>query len=378
VISLPRRAITFAVPFSPLQVGRRLSGSSPVTAIDLEVTSRVRENRTGLAAKGGGAVMSRTFWLVWDGGKRSVSPPAAVRQEFRADTIEVEMFSVGEGETILISRGANVVMIDGGSGPRKPTNDELADLLAGRIPHGGLRAIIASHPHQDHTNAHRAFDVRLSNRVAANARYFDNANPRSTRWFDQRRDAVPGLPFTRRPVDDDPSTDSNPEISGLGAVFHHLRSTTGASSELDQAYWSVFTVMRFNDAVFLFTGDAHKQYEASLIPRLQQLVNRIHVLKVTHHGSSSGTSPDLIQTFRPALAFASTDAHHTHRLEADVRARLGDAAIYTTHDPSRPVHKAKDIVIRTDGRQRTIDGTQGVMFEVWRRQPALRPLASTS
>ena len=159
-------------------------------------------------------------------------------------------------------------------------------------------------------------------------------------------------------------------------MFHHLRSTTGATTERSRAYWSVFTVLLFNHAVFLFTGDAHKGYEASLVPRLQQLVSRVHVLKVTHHGSSSGTSPDLVQTFRPAIAFASTDPHHTHRLEDDVRLRLGDAAIYTTHDPSRPVHEEKDIVIRTDGRQRSIEGTQGIMFEVWRRQPALRPLAS--
>ncbi len=107
-------------------------------------------------------------------------------------------------------------------------------------------------------------------------------------------------------------------------------------------------------------------------------MNRVHVLKVTHHGSSSGTSPNLIQTLLPEIAFASTDKSPTHRLEDDVRATLHDAAIYTTHDKSRPKHKEKDIIIRTDGRERMIAGTRGVMFEVWRRQPALRPLASVS
>ncbi len=369
------RPVTTQAAYEDEKAGRlRRLRTKP--AETLEATSRVRENGEARNGRERGAVVSRTFWLISDGGKRTVSPTTAVRQQFRADAIAVEMFSVREGETILISRGANVVMIDGGSGPRKPTNDELAALIAGRLPVGGLRATIASHPHQDHTNAHRAFDDRFSDRVAANAEYFDNANARSTRWFDQRLAAVPALLFTRRPIEDDPGTDAIAEIPGLGAEFHHLRSTTGASSESDQAYWSVFTVMRFNRAVFLFTGDADKGYEESLIPRLQLLVNRIHVLKVTHHGSSSGTSPNLVQAFDPAIAFASTDAYPTHRLEDDVRARLGTAAIYTTHDPSRPAHQEKDIVIRTDGRLRTIDGTQGVMFEVWRRQPALRPLAS--
>ncbi len=319
---------------------------------------------------------TRTFWLVSATGKRTVSPTVAIRQQFRTDAIQVEMFSVGEGETILISRGSNVVMVDGGSGPRTPNNRELAGLIAARIPAAGLRAIVASHPHQDHTNAHRAFDDAQSDRVAADAEYFDNANSRSTRWFDERLAATPNLPFTRRPIDDDPSTDANQEIPALGAVFHHLRSITGSTLEPGQAYWSVFTVMRFNEAVFLFTGDAYKGYESGLVGRVQQLVNRVHVLKVTHHGSSSGTSPNLVQTLLPAIAFASTDEHHTHRLEDDVRARLKPAAIYTTHDPSRPVHQEKDIVIRTDGRQRTHAGARGVMFEVWRRKPALRPLAT--
>lgn len=212
--------------------------------------------------------------------------------------------------------------------------------------------------------------------MAPNAEYFDNANGRSKRWFKERIANVPNLPFTRRPIGDHPCKDANPEITVMGAIFHHLRSKTGTKQEAKQAYWSVFTVMRFNQAVFLFTGDAEQSYEKKLVARLQQLVNRVHVLKVTHHGSSSGTSLNLVETLRPAIAFASTAEHHTHRLEKDVRARLQDAAIYTTYDKSRPKHKEKDIIIRTDGTERTIDGAQGVMFEVWRRQPALRPLGS--
>ncbi len=320
--------------------------------------------------------MSRTFWLVSQGGKRTVKPLTPVRQQFRADAIEVTMFSVGEGEAILISRNSTFLLVDGGSGPQDQTNDELAALLAARIPVGGLRGIVASHPHQDHTNAHRAFGDTFSNRATANAEYFDNAIDRSNRWFTDRLASMPG--FTRQKIDNTPATDNAAWMPELGATVHQLRSKTSAKKERPKNYWSVFTVLIFNQAVFLFTGDAPKGYEASLVSRLQQLVNHVDVLKVTHHGSSSGTSPDLVQAFPPAIAFASTDEHHTHRLEGDVRNRLGDAAIYTTHDPLRPVHKERDIIIRTDGKQRMIDGHQGVMFEVWRRKPALRPLGSVN
>jgi beta-lactamase superfamily II metal-dependent hydrolase len=188
---------------------------------------------------------------------------------------------------------------------------------------------------------------------------------------------MPG--FTRRQIDNTPATDSVEWMPELGATVHQLRSRTGAKKEPAKNYWSVFTVLVFNEAVFLFTGDADKGYEASFVSRLQQLVKTVHVLKVTHHGSSDGTSPNLVQAFPPAIAFASTAEHDTHQLEDDVRKRLGDAAIYTTYDgAARKVQTEQDIIIRTDGQQRTVEGVQGIMFEVWRRKPALRPLKSAN
>ena len=151
--------------------------------------------------------MSRTFWLVSDTGKHIVRPPVAIRQQFRTQAIQVEMFSVGKGESILISRGLDFVMVDGGSVPGKRKNDELAGLLAARVPPAGIRAVIASHPHQDHVNAHRQFGDVFSDRLAANAEYFDNAIQRSTDWFKSRVAVVPNLPLTRRPIGDDPSKD---------------------------------------------------------------------------------------------------------------------------------------------------------------------------
>ena len=81
--------------------------------------------------------MSRTFWLVSQQGKRTVSPPIRVRQQFRKDAIEVVMFSVGEGEAILISRNSTFLLVDGGSvntsstdGPMSSCGSKIAsDLL---------------------------------------------------------------------------------------------------------------------------------------------------------------------------------------------------------------------------------------------------------
>lgn len=189
--------------------------------------------------------MSRTFWLVSDGSKRTASPTATARQQFRAGAIEVEMFSVGEGEAILISRGSNVVMVDGGSGPLKPTNDELATLLAGWIPSADCGPSSRRTPPGSHQRAPR-LRRPVCGSGGSERRVLRQRNLSIDPMVQRTPCWSPWPSVSRRPIDDDPTTDGNPEIPGLGAVFHHLRSTTGASSEAGQVYWSVFTVMRFN------------------------------------------------------------------------------------------------------------------------------------
>ena len=103
------------------------------------------------------------------------------------------------------------------------------------------------------------------------------------------------------------------------------------------------------------------------------LASRLHLLKVTHHGSSGGTSSKLVNSLQPAIAIASTDEHHSHKLEDDVRKRLGKAKIFTTYDGGRPTGQhEKDIIVQTDGRVREHGGVRGILFEIETRKPKLR------
>lgn len=136
----------------------------------------------------------------------------------------------------------------------------------------------------------------------------------------------------------------------------------------------MFTLLGFRNAWMLFTGDAYHLYERNILPRIQALIggNRVHLLKVTHHGSSDGTDAQFVAGIRPAIAIASTDADPGHRLEQDVIQRLGTAAIYQTYDPGRPTRR-KDVVARTDGYLWTDGVNTGVMFEIVTRNRALNP-----
>ena len=318
--------------------------------------------------------MSRTFWLVSQGDKRRIHPSVADRQAFRADAIEIVMYFVGSGDAIVISPGNNAILVDGGSGSGSNRNDNLGAALGGKIDQQSLRAIVASHPHRDHTNFHSILATGFSGLFSpGGAAYFDNATPAAdSNW--QRLDSLqPQLPFQRLMVADNPAadgTDRIPLFSNVADAFL-LRGSTSAQSAKSQKYWCVFLFLRFRDAWMLFTSDASKRYERLLLPRIASLNPFTHLLKVAHHGSSDGTSPELVSALQPQIAISSSNAGTKHRLEPDVRERLSASAIYATYDPRRPLHPEKDIIVRTDGRLRSDNGFQGILFEVWRREPAL-------
>jgi hypothetical protein len=70
------------------------------------------------------------------------------------------------------------------------------------------------------------------------------------------------------------------------------------------------------------------------------------VLKVTHHGSSSGTAQRVVNAVKPGIAIASTAPDDGHRLERDTLQRLQSNA------PQRRIFETVidgDIILRTDG-----------------------------
>ena len=313
-----------------------------------------------------------SFLLISDDDRRSATLGAADRAMFRADALEIRMYYVPEGETILITRGQDALLWEGGSG-RALRNPALAQAIAGELQGRRLRAFVASHPHRDHTNSHSGL-VGAAN-FAPGARYFDNGIPAATANFQRIRNDHQAVPFQRVPVF--PSTNRIVRrFGGAGADVHLLRSSTNAQTHSGQVYWSVFVFLRLRNAWMLFTGDViAKSYQTSMTPRLQALNPRTHFLQLSHHGNKTGTSQDFVSALRPAIAAASTDDDPGHELDDEVRDRLSNvnSRVLATFDRNRnAANRAKDVIIRTDGFIWG-DGTEdGVLFEVIERQPALQ------
>jgi competence protein ComEC len=254
------------------------------------------------------------------------------------------MFSVGHGEAILlIFPGGRTWLVDGGTSNSLGPNEQLGRLLLGYLEARGLtlEACVASHPHVDHVGALATILASGSAALAPTVTVYRGAVAwtGTAAWLGRYQQAVAGLGAA---VDEVPLSDAHLEVPIAPWVAAHLFAGSGAGP-----YTSLFMQLRFGAARLLFTGDAHCAYELDLLNAFGAEDFRADMLKITHHGSSSGSAGRVLEAIRPAFAIASTADDDGHRLEADTLERvLGPGrrrrAFETLVDG--------DITVRTDGQ----------------------------
>lgn len=280
-------------------------------------------------------------------------PSATRKQTFESSYLEVRMFNVGEGEAILVVfPDKRAWLIDGGSSNSPSRNHTLGTQIVGYLEAEDLTlvALVPSHPHVDHAGALATILSSGSHSLASSPSMYrsDDATwSLDKRWLNDFDAAI-----TAGSVEVVALRDGHREVAISEGVDAHLFAGSG-----DAAYTSIFCQLRFQKATLLFTGDAHCAYEKKLLQRFGVEDFRADVLKVTHHGSSSGTAAPTVAAVQPGIAIASTGKDSGHRLEADTLQRLGGQpgprAIYETILDG-------DIVLRTDG----LDYHDGILYEV--------------
>ncbi len=273
-----------------------------------------------------------------------VEPRKPRRTAFECSHLEVRMFNVGKGEAILlIFDDERAWLMDCGTNSR-PRNNRLGELMVEYLEEHDLmlNTIIPSHPHFDHAGAIETILGSSSAHIASPLSIYrsDVKEWRSTTgWTSRYRDAVAARGDG---VAETILKNAHREISIADGVDAHLFVGSG-----EGPYTSLFVHVRYRDARLLFTGDAFRGYEIELLNAVGQEDFQSNVLKVTHHGSSSGTASEVIEKIRPGIAIASTGDDAGHRLEQDTLDRLGG------RQGPRKVFETLvdgDIILRTDGR----------------------------
>jgi len=269
-----------------------------------------------------------------------LSNEGAVSQEvasqikaFLSGKIEVHFIDVGQADSILITKGNDAMLIDGG-------NNADGDFLVSYIKShniSSLKYVVATHPHEDHIGglAEVIRNFYVENLIMPDA-------ISTTRTFEDLLSTISdsGLKITRPVYGDTYELEE--------ATFRILAPNASSYSDLNN--YSVVIKLVNGSNSFLFTGDAETLSESEMVDKNSGILDS-DVLKVGHHGSDSSTSLSFLNAVSPRYAVISVgavnDFGHPSETVINKLTAIG-AQIYRTD-------KDGTVVFTSDGKNITVD-----------------------
>lgn len=203
----------------------------------------------------------------------------------------VHFIDVGQGDSELIVSGEQAVLID--AGPTAAADTVVQYLKKQNITH--LRAVIATHPHEDHIGGMAA--------VLANFEVDEVVMPDSvatTKAFERMMDMIE----TKNIEVIHPKVNTG-IILDSGAYLQFLSPDPDKTFDNVNNY-SIVTMLEAGRQKVLFMGDAEKEIEDALIH--SEAVLTCDVLKVGHHGSKTSSTPEFLKRTKAKTAVISSGA----------------------------------------------------------------------
>ena len=223
----------------------------------------------------------------------------------------VEMFDVGQGDSILIYSGGKAALIDTGT-------KSYADSITKTMRLKGidtLDMLLITHNHSDHMGGIVPLteELKVKNLVIPDLSKTDERT-------DKMRTAIGNVK----------ASGGNCVTAQQGMSFNvgkfNISVIAAFYDEKDENDRSIITVAQIGKWRFLFTGDAQEPVEKRL---MEDGINiRCDVLKVGHHGSMYGTSEEFLEAVSPSLAMISCGKGNRYSHPHDVvLLRLKEAGV---------------------------------------------------
>lgn len=253
--------------------------------------------------------------------------------------LEVHFLDVGNADCILVRQGDQTMLIDAGEA------DDQERILKYLQQHGvqKLDLVIATHPHADHIGSMAAVIKQYPIGRFVMSFMTDESTP-TTRVYTKMLEALDSCGVT---VDEAvPGTEY-----ALGTARVQLLAPFEAVDEANDV--SVVCRLSFGNRAFVFTGDAGKGVEKQMLDSSYTL--RADVLKLSHHGSTSGNSELFLYEVNPQYAVITCSEGnsygHPHQ-EVVNRLLRQDIQSYRSD-----IHGV--IVFTTDGDALTVETEKG-------------------
>lgn len=288
----------------------------------------------------------------------------------------MHFINVGQADSILVELPKAALLIDAGGEDTVDGRD--SDHLIGYLNqffgrrtdlNRTIHTVIVSHPHLDHTRALMAVlnAFRVRNLIDGGDRVGSGIAPlRSARTFVRNRggayqavsdSAVGAEGFTNAALDALRADDADVDVRVLSG------SRRCANGNND----SLVVLVKYGAARFLFTGDAEAENDAKCVAELTHLIRKyrdnglldVDVLKVSHHGSFNGTTPEWMQATTPQISVisagvpsvASPGDFHAWFFGHPRESAVGQVESGTSGDRT-PIHVTTMNAVRRPHRQR--------------------------
>ena len=196
------------------------------------------------------------------------------------DELKVHFIDVGQGDSILIDLGDIEILIDGG-GKSPGVVEYLSDFVD-----GALEVMVATHPHADHIGGLiGVLDTFEVDEV------WLNGDTSTSQTYSQFMSAV-------RSEDAQKHEARRGDTIEVGNLVFNVLHPDNLSGTINNN--SIVLSLSYGQVDFLFTGDAEREAEASMVNA--GLISDVEVLKVGHHGSRTASSKQLLQATKPNIA----------------------------------------------------------------------------
>ena len=231
-----------------------------------------------------------------------------------SEKLSVVFLNVGQGDSILISKGSQQVLIDGGKDGKL-----LLEKLGKYIPFWDreIEVVIETHPDQDHIGG--LIDVLKRYKTQAVVKTNVKSESQTFKKLEEE--------IERENVQVVEAKIGNRIIFSDDAIMEILfpfEDISGIQNDTNST--SVVTRLVFGNNSFLFTGDLPTEKEEGLIlnPKIKS-----DVLKVSHHGSKYSTSENFLKAVSPRDAIISVGNNSYGHPNQDVLQRLMKNGIKT-------------------------------------------------